>query len=178
MQMYREWQESRRLRSHASHHRALRMFGDAILQSDPALVLVLLGCRRCTACIRHGPPERNPNAGAGGGFGQSRFTHAFLRLPLNLSPRNTLILLPYSEYKSFAFPRVTDNRRGTPFIPADFNCYALTLTHRHTFADSSWRLFTVFSVMHYGDTGLAGSPGRTITAGPGILHTAPPLCSP
>jgi len=111
-----------------------------------------------------------PVQGSGSGNADSlkpqiRNVHAFLQIPLDLSPRTTLIVFPYFEQKSFAYPRISSEQTSFPFIPSDFSCYAFTLTGRHTFADTSWRLFTAFSVRHYGEQGLSPGKGSIIPAG-------------
>lgn len=99
-----------------------------------------------------------------------RNLHAFLQVPLVLSQKNSLLISPYFEQKSFAFPLLPEGEQASPFLPADFSCYALTITNRHTFADSSWRLFTAISVRHYGETGMMPAAANITTAGAAFVE--------
>jgi hypothetical protein len=96
--------------------------------------------------------------------------HAFLQLPIDLSQRNTLIVFPYFEQKSFDYPRASTGDLNSAFTPTLFTCYAFTLTNRHTFADTTWRLFTAFSVRHYGENGLTPGAGSITPAGAAFIE--------
>lgn len=116
-----------------------------------------------------------PVSGDGAGMADTlkpgiRDLQALLQLPLDLDRRNTLIVSPFFQQKSFAFPRIDSGKKTTPFLPADFTCYSFNLIYRRAFADTSWRLFTAFSVRHYGESGMGPGDGSITPAGAVFLE--------